>query len=287
MPTFKDINSFVQKTPDGTEKIQVSATQYVTLQQIANLANISDANIMGKKLAGFTRAPWANYYPVTDDITANSTLLAALKAIISSLNPIVGGFTFRILSHSDLATGAILQMHSVDNDLVGNIIWNQTKNSWGFSNTLIEDQRQANEAIEGVGSTFSFSGKPWTVIDRRNNPEEPVLIHPNSIVQYSNTNDPWAETTPEATLHESWKSIGSASAVVVMHVSISPGDDLLRIQDYIENSLVNNSVTNEDCAFYPNFGMYDFSNGYTGQIYILYQRMGPYMFVTLSPVLSQ
>lgn len=168
MPTFKDINTFVQKTPDGTEKIQVSATQYVTLQQIANLASVSDADIMGKKLVGFTRAPWAKSYPETDDIAANSTLLSAIKAIISSLNPIISGFTFRVASHSDMETGAILQMYSSSNDEVGNIIWNAAKDTWGFSRSLIEDQDQADAAIEGVGSiasTFSFSCSPWTVIN--------------------------------------------------------------------------------------------------------------------------
>lgn len=39
MPEFKDISTFNQVTPVGTERIQVSAANCVTLMDIANLGS--------------------------------------------------------------------------------------------------------------------------------------------------------------------------------------------------------------------------------------------------------
>ena len=42
MAQFVDINSLEHGSIDGSEKIQISATQYTTLQEIANLVNLSN-----------------------------------------------------------------------------------------------------------------------------------------------------------------------------------------------------------------------------------------------------
>lgn len=276
MPTFKDINTFVRKTPDGTEKIQVSATQYVTLQQIANLASVSDADIMGKKLAGFTRAPWAKSYPETDDLTANSTLLAALKAIISSLNPEVGGFTFRIASHSDLDTGAIFQMYSSNNDIVGNIIWDADKNIWGFSKSQIDDQDQADDAIEGVGSTFSFSGRPWTVGTSN-------LTFDGSTVSARVIGNMSQNISTNSSPLDSLGDAQDASAVILL-----PSGDVSAqaIYDWLT---LNKSESGNPTHFVPSvdtiediISSYEDTNGYTGYIMIVLQKLGAFYTATVS-----
>lgn len=275
MPTFKDINTFVRKTPDGTEKIQVSATQYVTLQQIANLASVSDADIMGKKLAGFTRAPWAKSYPETDDLTANSTLLAALKAIISSLNPIVSGFTFRIASHSDKDTGAIFEMYSGNSDIVGNIIWNATKNVWGFSRLRIEDQDQADAVIEGVGSTFSFSGRPWTAGTSQ------LTLDGSTISARVIGNMSQSISTNSSPL-DSLGDAQDASAVVLL----PSGVPAQSIYDWLT---LNKSEFDNPTHFVPSvdtiediISSYEDTKGYTSYIMILLQKLGPFYTATVS-----
>lgn len=280
MPTFKDINTFVQKTPDGTEKIQVSATQYVTLQQIANLAKVSvtDADIMGKKLTGFIRAPWAKYYPETNDITANSTLLQALKAIISSLNPEAGGFTFRIASHSDQYTGALFQMYSSNNGIVGNIIWNATNNVWGFSNSQVEDQDQADAAIEGVNSTFSFSGRPWTMANITLN-----LGGSSILVRYITNgvsgNPPKANTSPFDLLG-SYAQEASVVLLLPMGVSSQTIYDWLTL-NISENDNPSYLVPPVD-TIESTISSYEDSNNYTGYIMILLQKLGGVHIATVS-----
>lgn len=49
MPEFKDISQFSVVKPVGNEKIQVSATQSVTLQSIADLAPTADLSDYAKK----------------------------------------------------------------------------------------------------------------------------------------------------------------------------------------------------------------------------------------------
>lgn len=281
MPTFKDINSFVQKTPDGTEKIQVSATQYVTLQQIANLASVSDADIMGKKLVGFTRAPWATSYPETDDIATNSPLLEAIKAIISSLNPIIRGFTFRIASHSDLETGAIFQMYSSSNDVVGNIIWNATNNVWGFSLSLIEDQDLADAAIEGVASTFSFSGRPWRIsrvyVNLGGSTVSVTFIHnlPSGVF-------PEASISPLKLLKYAYAQEASAVLLVpIISVSAQVIYDWLTLNMTVETDHPYYYVPSVDTIenVISSYGDTSVNSGY---IMILLQKLGDFYIATVS-----
>ena len=62
MPEFKDISTFNQVTPVGTERIQVSAANCVTLMDIANLGSETnwytelDKRITQNKNAAHARA---------------------------------------------------------------------------------------------------------------------------------------------------------------------------------------------------------------------------------------
>lgn len=217
MPTFKDIDSFVQKTPDGTEKIQVSATQCVTLQQIANLAKIGDSDIMAKKLSGLSRVP--DYVNNLDEIKASSTLIQVINALISSINPIVDGFSFRILSHSNKNTGFILQMISPDNDLSGTLICNVTKKIWGFGNLLLEDSNTVDEAIETVssgGSLFSFSSRPWV---SSNEAYSGTVLKPNCI--HSVSGDYLQSSSYAISINDEWASLNEAVCIIRTQISFT------------------------------------------------------------------
>lgn len=217
MPTFKDIDSFVQKTPDGTEKIQVSATQCVTLQQIANLAKIGDSDIMAKKLSGLSRVP--DYFSNLNNIKASSTLIQVINALISSINPVVEGFSFRILSHSDKNTGFVLQMISPDNDLSGTLICNVTKKVWGFGNLLLEDPDTVDEVIETVssgGSLFSFSSRPWVSSTEA---YSGTVLKPNCI--HSVSGNFLQSSSYTISINDEWASLNEAVCIIRTQISFT------------------------------------------------------------------
>lgn len=218
MPTFKDIASFVQKTPDGTEKIQVSATQCVTLQQIANLAKIGDSDIMAKKLSGLSRVP--DYLNNLNEIKASSTLIQVINALISSINPVVDGFSFRILSHSDKDTGFVLQMISPDNDLSGTLICNVTKKIWGFGNLLLEDSDTVDEAIEtissGGSSQFSFSSRSWVSSTETSSG---TVLKPNCI--HGVSGDFLQSSSYVISINNEWVSLNEAVCIIRTQISFT------------------------------------------------------------------
>lgn len=80
MAEFKDISQFTVKTPDGTEEVQVSATQKVNLKTVVQKFAPSAGISLSSPLTGFTN--------ITGDspdsyqgITATTTLLNALRIL--------------------------------------------------------------------------------------------------------------------------------------------------------------------------------------------------------------
>ena len=72
MPEFKDISQFSVVKPVGNEKIQVSATQSVTLQSIADLAPTADLSDYAKKtdLDRYTKKTDLSDYAKKTDLTS-------------------------------------------------------------------------------------------------------------------------------------------------------------------------------------------------------------------------
>lgn len=72
MPEFKDISQFSVVKPVGNEKIQVSATQSVTLQSIADLAPTADLSDYAKKtdLDSYAKKTDLNSYAKKTDLTS-------------------------------------------------------------------------------------------------------------------------------------------------------------------------------------------------------------------------
>ena len=85
MPEFKDISQFSVVKPVGNEKIQVSATQSVTLQSIADLAPTADLSDYAKK------TDLDSYAKKTDlDSYAKKTDLTSINNDIDDLTSEVG-----------------------------------------------------------------------------------------------------------------------------------------------------------------------------------------------------
>ena len=85
MPEFKDISQFSVVKPVGNEKIQVSATQSVTLQSIADLAPTADLSDYAKK------TDLGSYAKKTDlDSYAKKTDLTSINNDIDDLTSEVG-----------------------------------------------------------------------------------------------------------------------------------------------------------------------------------------------------
>ena len=72
MPEFKDISQFSVVKPVGNEKIQVSATQSVTLQSIADLAPTADLSDYAKKtdLGSYAKKTDLGSYAKKTDLTS-------------------------------------------------------------------------------------------------------------------------------------------------------------------------------------------------------------------------
>ena len=104
MPEFKDISQFSVVKPVGNEKIQVSATQSVTLQSIADLAPTADLSDYAKK---------------TDlDSYAKKTDLTSINNDIDDLTSEVGTkkdkYNFKIMATGkfNISGGDILTINS-------------------------------------------------------------------------------------------------------------------------------------------------------------------------------
>lgn len=88
MAEFKDISQFTVKTPDGTEEVQVSATQKVNLKTVVQKFAPSAGISLSSPLTGFT-----NIIGDSPDsyqgITATTTLLNALRILDRRTNNVI------------------------------------------------------------------------------------------------------------------------------------------------------------------------------------------------------
>jgi hypothetical protein len=113
MPEFKDISQFSVVKPVGNEKIQVSATQSVTLQSIADLAPTADLSDYAKK------TDLDSYAKKTDlDSYAKKTDLTSINNDIDDLTSEVGtkkdkyNFKTMAMGNFNISGGDILHINS-------------------------------------------------------------------------------------------------------------------------------------------------------------------------------
>lgn len=147
MPEFKDISTFNQVTPVGTERIQVSAANCVTLMDIANL---------GSK---------TNWYTELDKrITQNKNdALAAYKLASNNNSSIVSlSNNYKALSSYNLISNTIASVtltgnnvSFINNSSIKTIILNIT--NWGVNPGSLQDSVIYIPKSNGVGGIVEWS----------------------------------------------------------------------------------------------------------------------------------
>lgn len=168
MPEFKDISTFNQVTPVGTERIQVSAANCVTLMGIANLGSETnwytelDKRITQNKndaLAAYELANNANNKAVEAMNDAKSALSKASnnQSSISSLSN-----NYKALSSYNLISNTIASVtltgnniSFINNSSIKTIILNIT--NWGASLGSLQDSVIYIPRSNGAGGIVEWS----------------------------------------------------------------------------------------------------------------------------------
>lgn len=168
MPEFKDISTFNQVTPVGTERIQVSAANCVTLMDIANLSSKTnwytelDKRITQNKndaLAVYELANNANNKAVEAMSDAKSALDKALNnysSIISLSN------NYKALSNYNLINNTLVNItligntvNFINNSSIKTIILSIT--NWGANLGSLQDSVIYIPRSNGVGGIVEWS----------------------------------------------------------------------------------------------------------------------------------
>lgn len=112
MAEFKDISQFTVKTPDGTEEVQVSATQKVNLKTVVQKFAPSAGISLSSPLTGFVSLNDSEAY---GEIKATTTLLKAIEllnnrvdGVIVDYNRLVSTPTLSIIGFIDNQPEAII-----------------------------------------------------------------------------------------------------------------------------------------------------------------------------------
>lgn len=168
MPEFKDISTFNQVTPVGTERIQVSAANCVTLMDIANLGSKTnwytelDKRITQNKndaLAAYKLANNANNKAVEAMSDAESALNKAsnnYSSIISLSNNYKALSSYNLISNtiaSVTLTGNNVSF--INNSSIKTIILNIT--NWGANPGSLQDSVIYIPRSNGVGGIVEWS----------------------------------------------------------------------------------------------------------------------------------
>ena len=168
MPEFKDISTFNQVTPVGTERIQVSAANCVTLMDIANLGSETnwytelDKRITQNKnnaLSAYELANNAN----NKAVEAMSDAKEALNQSSNSLSSIVSlSRSYKALSSYNLISNTIASItltgnnvSFINNSSIKTIILNIT--NWRVNPGSLQDSVIYIPRSNGVGGTVEWS----------------------------------------------------------------------------------------------------------------------------------
>lgn len=180
MAEFHEIGSsqFTEVTPDGTEQIQISATQKTTLRKIANLFKA-----MSAALTGFT--PLGKGAP---SINSSSTILRAFQALYQ----LVGSAKVKILGNNGSTPGFVswsgTTCYGILFDTAGEQVY--IRNSWTISNPSEQTDDQwiaaikAGKAIKfgGLGSIADLKISGWSKITNYGDVQEPYIINGDTLI---------------------------------------------------------------------------------------------------------
>lgn len=169
MPEFKDISTFNQVTPTGTEKIQVSAANCVTLMDIVN--------VLGTKASWYTQLDGRITQNKNDALSAyelannaNNKAVEAMgdaeKALnqLSNVNSSILSISrnYKALSSYNLINSTIVSVtltgnnvNFIDNSSIKTIILNIT--NWGVNLGSLQDSVIYIPRRNGVGGIVEWS----------------------------------------------------------------------------------------------------------------------------------
>lgn len=154
MPEFKDISTFNQVTPVGTERIQVSAANCVTLMDIANLGSETNwYTELDKRITQNKNDALAAYELANN---ANNKASNNYSSIVSLSN------NYKALSSYNLISNTIASVTLTGNNVsfitnssIKTIILNIT--NWGANPGSLQDSVIYIPKSNGVGGTVEWS----------------------------------------------------------------------------------------------------------------------------------
>lgn len=168
MPEFKDISTFNSVVPVGTEKIQVSAANCVTLMEIANLGSKTEwYSKLDKRIAQNRENALANYELANQ---ANNKAVEAMGDAESALNQVSAvrsqiisiSNVYKALSSYNLISNTIASVtltgnnvSFINNSSIKTIILNIT--NWGANLGSLQDSVIYIPRRYGVGGIVEWS----------------------------------------------------------------------------------------------------------------------------------
>lgn len=165
MPEFKDISTFNQVTPVGTERIQVSAANCVTLMDIANLCSKTDwYTELDRKITQNTIAAFELANNATDKaVEAMSNAESALHKASNNRSSIVSlSNSYKALSSYNIINNTVASITLTGNNVsftnnssIKTIILNI--NTWGTNPGSLQDSVIYIPRSNGVGGTVEWS----------------------------------------------------------------------------------------------------------------------------------
>lgn len=154
MPEFKDISTFNQVTPVGTERIQVSAANCVTLMGIANLGSETNWYTELDRRITQNKNDALAAYKLADN--ANSKASNSLSSIVSLSHNYKALSSYYLISNtiaSVTLTGNNVSF--INNSSIKTIILNIT--NWGTSLGSLQDSVIYIPRSNGVGGIVEWS----------------------------------------------------------------------------------------------------------------------------------
>ena len=258
MPTFRDINQFnsvPQEEVNPDWALQVSSTQKVTLRQIANLVSTPKGNSI--LLDGFNLT--------SDDtkksLTEATTVTDAFEKVMQILG---GGYNdqyskLQVISTKSTYLYNILRLMETVSNKNLDFITDPTNKVVGF----LFDNTGAS-ATTALASAFKFQVKPWSTLSSG------TSLAPNQVHTSGMSN--------AVTLTKSdWDAVNIGSAAVIVPKGSS------KTLSTIVNTLVS-TVKSYYTVYGPNSDQYDLLDSTSNVHMILVQKLGTYLFVTVSPM---
>lgn len=154
MPEFKDISTFNQVTPVGTERIQVSAANCVTLMDIANLGSETNwYTELDKRITQNKNDALAAYELANDANSKASNSLSSIISLANSYKALSGYYLISNTVASVTLTGNNVSF--IKNSSIKTIILNIT--NWGANLGSLQDSVIYIPRSNGVGGIVEWS----------------------------------------------------------------------------------------------------------------------------------